>query len=103
MNAQWGHFYWLTTHAENLRVERSCIQRYNTTRVKHRLPATKEYFNGLLALTHRSAHLRFCLYVSQLNHSFTFRSRKALPMTETELRLIAAPAMTGLSSRPTNG
>ena len=45
----------------------------------------------------------FFFYVSQLNHSFTFRSRKALPMTETELRLIAAPAMTGLSSSPKTG
>ena len=45
----------------------------------------------------------FFFYVAQLNHRFTFRSRKALLMTETELRLIAAPAMTGLSSRPKNG
>lgn len=37
------------------------------------------------------------------DHSFTFRSRKALLMTETELRLMAAPAMIGLSSRPKNG
>jgi hypothetical protein len=37
------------------------------------------------------------------DHSLTFRSRKALPMTETELRLIAAPAMIGLSSKPKNG
>ena len=36
-------------------------------------------------------------------HNFTFRSRKALLMTETELRLIAAPAMIGLSSKPKNG
>lgn len=35
--------------------------------------------------------------------SLTFRRRKALLMTETELRLIAAPAMIGLSSRPKNG
>ncbi len=37
------------------------------------------------------------------NHSLTFRSRRALLMTETELRLIAAPAMIGLSSQPKNG
>ena len=37
------------------------------------------------------------------NHSFTFLSRRALPMTETELRLIAAPAMIGLSNKPKNG
>jgi hypothetical protein len=37
------------------------------------------------------------------DHSFTFRNRNALLMTETELRLIAAPAMIGLSSQPKNG
>ena len=37
------------------------------------------------------------------NHSFAFRSRRALVMTDTELRLIAAPAIIGLSSRPQNG
>ena len=37
------------------------------------------------------------------NHSLVFRSRRALPMTETELMLIAAPAMIGLSSKPKNG
>lgn len=37
------------------------------------------------------------------DYNFTLRSRKALLMTETELRLIAAPAMIGLSSRPKNG
>jgi hypothetical protein len=31
--------------------------------------------------------------------SFIFRNRKALLMTETDLRLIAASAMIGLSSR----
>ena len=35
--------------------------------------------------------------------NFTFRSRKALLMTETELRLMAAPAMIGLSSKPKYG
>jgi hypothetical protein len=38
-----------------------------------------------------------------LAHSFIFRNRKALAMTETELRLIAAPAMIGLRSTPKNG
>ena len=51
----------------------------------------------------RSEHPCFSFDVSQLNHSLTFRSRKALLMTETELRLIAAPAMIGLSSKPKNG
>jgi len=31
------------------------------------------------------------------------RSRKALPMTDTELMLIAAAANIGLSSKPKNG
>jgi hypothetical protein len=39
----------------------------------------------------------------RLNHSLAFRSRRALPMTETELKLIAAPAMIGLSSKPKKG
>ena len=42
-------------------------------------------------------------HVSQPRYSFVFRSRNAFPMTETELRLIAAPASIGLSSRPKNG
>jgi hypothetical protein len=36
-------------------------------------------------------------------HSFTPRSRNALEMTETELKLIAAPAMIGLNSTPKKG
>ena len=37
------------------------------------------------------------------DHSLTFRNRRALPITETELKLIAAPAMMGLSSKPKKG
>lgn len=37
------------------------------------------------------------------NYSLTFRKRKALLMTETELRLIAAPAIIGLSNQPKKG
>ena len=36
-------------------------------------------------------------------HSCTRRSRRALPMTDTELKVIAALAIIGLSSRPKNG
>ena len=43
------------------------------------------------------------VFMFRTNHSLTFRSRKALLMTDTELRLIAAPAMIGLSSTPKNG
>jgi hypothetical protein len=38
-----------------------------------------------------------------ISHNLTFRSRKAFPMTETELRLIAPPAMIGLRSTPKYG
>ncbi len=37
------------------------------------------------------------------NHSFAFRSRSALRITDTELKLMAAPAITGLSSTPNSG
>ena len=36
-------------------------------------------------------------------HNFTFRSRSALVITETELKLIATPAIMGLNSTPQNG
>lgn len=36
-------------------------------------------------------------------YNFTERRRRALAMTETELRLMAAPAMIGLRRRPKNG
>jgi hypothetical protein len=36
-------------------------------------------------------------------HSVTRRRRNALPITDTELKLIAAAAIIGLSSNPTNG
>jgi hypothetical protein len=38
-----------------------------------------------------------------LHHSFALRSRRAFAMTDTELKLMAAPAMIGLSSQPKNG
>ena len=38
-----------------------------------------------------------------LVHSFTFLNRKAFPITETELKLIAAPAIIGLNSKPKKG
>ncbi len=36
-------------------------------------------------------------------YNFTRRNRSALLITETELKLIAAPAIIGLSSTPKNG
>jgi hypothetical protein len=41
-----------------------------------------------------------CILLAQ---SFTFRSRKAFAMTDTELKLIAAPAMIGLRSTRKKG
>ena len=78
------------------------------TRTATRLAAARQIVGGTPIDVHpaqqfRSERLSFYFHVSQLNHSLTFRSRKALLMTETELRLIAAPAMTGLSSKPKNG
>jgi hypothetical protein len=37
------------------------------------------------------------------NQSFTFLNRSALPITETELKLIAAAAIIGLKRTPTKG
>ena len=58
----------------------------------------------------RSQTLRACRYSkfrerrTRIQPSrFTERKRSALAMTETELRLMAAPAMIGLRSRPKNG
>ena len=42
----------------------------------------------------------FCQFES---HSVARRRRSALPITETELKLIAAAAITGLKSKPKNG
>src|SRR5271163_3819981 len=39
----------------------------------------------------------------QIDHSASFLSRSALAITETELKVIAALATMGLSSRPKNG
>lgn len=36
-------------------------------------------------------------------HSFVRRNRSALVMTETELKLMATPAIMGLSNTPKNG
>ena len=38
-----------------------------------------------------------------IRYSFTFRSRNAFVITETELKLIAAAAKIGLSNTPKNG
>jgi hypothetical protein len=40
---------------------------------------------------------------SEFRYSVTRRSRSALAITDTELRLIAALAMMGLSKRPNQG
>ncbi len=43
------------------------------------------------------------LEVAGRDQSSTRRNRKALPMTDTELKLIAAAAIIGLSRRPKKG
>lgn len=40
---------------------------------------------------------------SNLTHNCTVRSRKALPITDTELKLMAALAIIGLRSNPNTG
>ena len=53
---------------------------------------------------HASGYSKFRNLRARVQPSrFTERSRSALAMTETELRLMAAPAMIGLRSRPKNG
>ena len=42
-------------------------------------------------------------FLAPRRYSFTFLRRSALVITETELKLMAAPAIMGLSSRPKNG
>ena len=44
-----------------------------------------------------------CMPPDPSDQSATRRSRSALAMTETELRLIAAPAIIGLRNQPKNG
>ncbi len=57
---------------------------------------------GLNREPHRLRKL-FTLAVSRVAHSLAFRNRNALAITETELKLMAAPAMMGLNSAPKNG
>lgn len=51
------------------------------------------------AVRRRSFHVT----ANRVVHSLAFRKRNALPITETELKLMAAPAMMGLRSTPKNG
>lgn len=41
--------------------------------------------------------------IAGANYKVTLRSRNAFAITETELKLMAAPAMMGLRRRPKNG
>lgn len=43
------------------------------------------------------------LQLSRAAYNSTLRSRNALPITDTELKLIAALAIIGLNSRPNTG
>ena len=51
----------------------------------------------------QSERVTCAVLFSEWVHSFTFLKRSAFEMTDTELRLIAAPASMGLSSRPKKG
>jgi hypothetical protein len=59
----------------------------------------------LVSISQGCSDLSFGLAVVEdvAPHSRVKRSRSALPMTETELKLIAAAATIGLSSRPKAG
>ena len=56
----------------------------------------------MMAATGNQAAMNFPIYIL-LPHSLTARSRKALAITETELKLIAALAIIGLSNKPKTG
>ena len=44
-----------------------------------------------------------CDWVQPIVHNRILRKRSAFAITETELKLIAAPAITGLNSNPKKG
>lgn len=71
---------------------------YTRFYTKHHAESSKPTEKGIPV---RITRLKmFCRFDSQ---RVVRRRRKALPMTETELKLIAAAAITGLSSKPKNG
>ena len=47
--------------------------------------------------------LRLPRHARRLSYNLTRRNRSAFAITETELKLIAAPAIIGLRRRPKNG
>ena len=55
------------------------------------------------ALPGAGARLRPVRHLLNASAAQAWRSRSALPITETELKAIAAPASMGLSNRPKNG
>jgi hypothetical protein len=65
---------------------------------------TKRSLRALRA-EHRAIPIHPCASPEKMlsNHNLAFRNRKALPMTETELKLNVALAMIGLSSKPKKG
>ena len=96
---------------ETIKIDRSflskaqfdlAVQYLTSTFTQNPQPFNSNIFSHALPLVTPSVTLPLFTYFA-INHSLTVRSRKALLMTETELRLIAAPAMIGLSSKPKNG
>ena len=66
-------------------------------------PSANEGANMTSARPLRSGVVCKCFPSCAQIQSWTRRSRSALPMTDTELNVIAALAMIGLSSRPIHG
>src|ERR1700722_5772609 len=86
-----------TTHRELLAKNR----RYTHRSVEDRIPADEKPLprtpSKAIGQKCRSHHL------CRTDHSFRFRKRRALVITDTELKLMAAAAKMGLSSRPKTG
>ena len=59
--------------------------------------------SGTVQLQAGCAHLLLMMSLLLCHYNATLRNRSALPMTDTELKVIAALAMIGLSSRPKKG
>ena len=58
---------------------------------------------NIVAFTPSGKRIVSFLREPQIVHSLIDRSRNAFAITETELKLMAAPAIIGLRSRPKNG
>ena len=71
-------------------------------RTRSRTPCTASGCEAMYSSTDLKSVLAIVVPVSR-DHSATLRRRSALAITDTELKVIAALAIIGLSSRPKNG